>query len=115
MTYDVLMYFDNDDLLLRPGMTANIVVIIREKKNVVLVSNSALRVRFPDENKSRTKIDGPSVWVIDGGMPVMRQVKLGMGDEDSTEVTEGLKEGDTVVVETGNGERDRRRGFGWFH
>jgi HlyD family secretion protein len=115
VTYDVLMYFDNDNLLLRPGMTANIVIIIMEKKDVILVPNNALRVRFPNKSKSRAKTDGPSVWVIEGGRPVMRQVKLGMGDEDATEVTKGLKEGDTVVVESGNGERDRRRGFGWFH
>jgi HlyD family secretion protein len=113
VTYDVLMYFDNEELILRPGMTANVIVVVTEKKDVILVPNNALRVRLPETD--RAKIKGPSVWIIKGGEPVLRAVKLGMGDEDTTEVTEGLKEGDTVVVESGSGERNRRRGFGWFH
>jgi multidrug efflux pump subunit AcrA (membrane-fusion protein) len=94
-------------------MTANIVIVIMEKKDVILVPNNAFRVKLPETD--RAKIKGPSVWIIKGGEPVLRAVKLGMGDEDSTEVTEGLKEGDTVVVESGSGKRNRRRGFGWFH
>ena len=51
VTYDVIILTDNDDLKLKPGMTANIDITVREKKNVLLVSNAAMRFRpsrYPD-------------------------------------------------------------------
>jgi HlyD family secretion protein len=115
VTYDVLMYYDNSDLLLRPGMTADIVIVIAEKKDALVVPNSALRVKLQGNDKAQSKTKGPSVWVLEGGRPVMRSVKLGMGDEDSTEVVDGLEEGETIIVEAPNATNNRRSGFRWMH
>jgi len=114
VTYDVLMYYDNSDFMLRPGMTADIVIVIAEKKGVVLIPNSALRVKMSANGKTRST--GPSVWVLEGDKPVRRSVKLGLGDADNTEVVEGLQEGDTLIIESPNaGNNNQRRGFGWMH
>src|SRR4051812_9663461 len=49
VSYATIIDVKNDDLKLKPGMTANVSVIVAEKTNVLNVGNSALRVRIPQE------------------------------------------------------------------
>ena len=48
VTYDAVISVNNDDLKLKPGMTANVSVIIADRTNVVKIPNSALRFRLPE-------------------------------------------------------------------
>lgn len=48
VTYETLIDVRNDDQKLRPGMTANVSVIIGQRLNVLRISNTALRVRLPE-------------------------------------------------------------------
>ena len=48
VTYDTIIDVRNDDQKLRPGMTANISVVIAERPSALKLPNSALRVRLPD-------------------------------------------------------------------
>ncbi len=45
VTYDVVITVDNTDMLLMPGMTANVSVIVASRKGVLRVPNTALRFR----------------------------------------------------------------------
>src|SRR5438094_2172236 len=45
VTYDTVIGVDNKDLKLKPGMTANVSIIIAHKDNVLKISNAALRYR----------------------------------------------------------------------
>src|SRR5690348_2508403 len=45
VTYDTVIGVENKDLKLKPGMTANVSVIIAQKDNVLQVKNAALRYR----------------------------------------------------------------------
>jgi len=47
VTYDAVIDVPNDDLRLRPGMTANVTVVYDERRDVLAVSNAALRFRPP--------------------------------------------------------------------
>ncbi|MFO0588316.1 MAG: efflux RND transporter periplasmic adaptor subunit [Polyangiaceae bacterium] len=49
VTYNALIDVANDDLKLRPGMTANTTIIYAQKDDVVAVPNQALRFRPPPE------------------------------------------------------------------
>ncbi len=51
VTYQTIISVDNPDLKLRPGMTANVSIIVARRANVVRVPNATLRVRMPDEIK----------------------------------------------------------------
>lgn len=51
VTYATLIDVNNDNLALKPGMTANVSVTVQERPDVLLVPNSALRARIPDELK----------------------------------------------------------------
>ncbi|MFZ6017328.1 MAG: efflux RND transporter periplasmic adaptor subunit [Nitrospirota bacterium] len=112
VTYDTLIRVKNTEMLLRPGMTANVKIILDEKKDVLLIPNRALRVRFPDELPEKTQ-KGQSVWVIENGKHAKRMIKIGMSDAENTEVLEGLKEGDIVIIESP--EKKEKKRIGGFH
>ncbi len=48
VTYDTIIDVRNDDQKLRPGMTANVSVVIASRPNALRIPNNALRVRLPD-------------------------------------------------------------------
>ena len=48
VSYVTIIQVKNDDLSLKPGMTANVSVIISRKEDVLRIANSALRVRIPE-------------------------------------------------------------------
>jgi HlyD family secretion protein len=49
VTYATIIDVRNDDLTLKPGMTANVSVIVNQRRDALLVSNAALRARIPEE------------------------------------------------------------------
>jgi HlyD family secretion protein len=54
VTYEAELSVDNQERLLRPGMTATATIITSERKDVLLVSNAALRFTPPDVIASAT-------------------------------------------------------------
>ena len=48
VTYDCVISVTNSDLKLKPGMTANVSIIVAERTNVLSIPNSALRFHPPD-------------------------------------------------------------------
>ena len=48
VTYDTVVEVNNDDLKLKPGMTANVSIIIARRADVARIPNAALRFRPPD-------------------------------------------------------------------
>jgi HlyD family secretion protein len=46
VTYDVVVAVDNPELKLKPGMTANVRILVARKENALVVSNAAFRVRL---------------------------------------------------------------------
>lgn len=49
VSYATIIDVLNNDLKLKPGMTANVSIIVSQRLNVLRVANSALRVRIPQE------------------------------------------------------------------
>src|SRR5437016_9057175 len=48
VTYDTVIGVNNSDLKLKPGMTANVAIIIAHQDNVLQIKNAALRYRPPE-------------------------------------------------------------------
>ena len=69
---------------LQIGMTAESNIIVSEKPDALLLTNSA--------------IDGGHVWVVIDGVLHERAVVLGLRGADKTEITSGLGENDSVVA-----------------
>jgi len=105
VTYDVVVRVDNPDLRLKPGMTANVSIILADKAEVLRVSNRALRFRLAEaegERKSpppRGREQG--VWILVENKPKRVAVTPGISDGTFTEVLSGnLREGEQVILET---------------
>ena len=98
VTYTVVIGIDNTDMKLKPGMTANVEIITAEEKDVILVPNQALRFYIDDsDNAKRYKDRG--VWIMKNGKPERVVVKIGISDEDNTQILEGnIKLGDEVII-----------------
>jgi HlyD family secretion protein len=58
VTYNVVIDVDNPDQKLKPGMTANLIVTIDERNNVLKVPNAALRFTPPDASTQRSGGNG---------------------------------------------------------
>ncbi len=70
VTYDTIINVDNRDLKLRPGMTANVSVIVASRENTLRIPNSALRVRLPDASGSPAAAGAPTTQMAaPGGTP----------------------------------------------
>jgi HlyD family secretion protein len=128
VTYDTVISVDNKEMKLRPGMTANVSIIVAHHENVLKIPNAALRFRPPETlvAKQEAAPAAPSaapaatpaagekphkqhqdpflraVYVLPGpgkGDKLLAvQVKIGISDGTSTEVVSGLNEGDEVVT-----------------
>jgi HlyD family secretion protein len=58
VTYDAVIDVDNEDLRLRPGMTANVTITYAERRDVLAVSNAALRYRGPSPSGAEAAPSG---------------------------------------------------------
>ncbi len=141
VTYNVVVNVDNQDLRLKPGMTANVSIVVAQRDAVLKVPNAALRFTPPTAGPSdRTaggkpaKAKGPeqaggtgkgtmapsrTIWKLGpSGELDPLHVQTGISDGLATEiVSEELPEGALVVVgiERSKGDRagsDLPPGFG---
>ncbi|MEY2525326.1 MAG: HlyD family secretion protein [Verrucomicrobiota bacterium] len=118
VTYDTVIGVNNADLKLKPGMTANVSIIVAHVDNALQIKNAAFRFRPADATPAPNPSAGPrtgtgprsggaprdrprnerTIYILSGGKPKPVQIKVGISDGIVTEVTEGLKEGDRVVT-----------------
>lgn len=100
VTYEVIIEINNKDLLLKPGMTANVDIITSEKDNVLLAPNKALRFYVADENGETKRYANKGIWLLEKGKPVRVSVATGVSDDNYTEVaSDKLGEGAKVILE----------------
>ena len=121
VTYDTVIGVNNADMKLKPGMTANVSIIVAERSNALRIPNAALRFRPPEASTNVPPggviIGGPPtgnatsgqhpkgehrptrpVYVLKNGKAVPVQVKVGITDGVYTEITDGLSESNNVVT-----------------
>ena len=100
VTYQVIIEVDNQDLKLKPGMTANVEIITSDKKQVLTVPNKALRFYVTDESGKTQRYKDKGVWILSNGNPERITVKTGIADDENTEIVSSeLKTGQKVIVE----------------
>jgi HlyD family secretion protein len=122
VTYDTVIGVTNPDQKLKPGMTANVSIVSAHRDDALKIPNGALRFRMPDSTGTPPPKRDPSssgrqpggkpggnraerrtertVFVLASGAskPTEMTIKTGISDGITTEVIEGLKEGDRVVT-----------------
>ena len=118
VTYDVVIGVENKDLRLKPGMTANVAIIVAQKDDALKVPNAALRFtparsERPDGSGGQAVSSSPgqargyggssdskTVWKVGAsGDPEPVPVQVGISDGNVTEIiTDGLTETDDVII-----------------
>ncbi len=109
VTYKAVMEVDNQELLLKPGMSADADIITETLSSTFIVPKAALlyipikpktEQFFGFNEKEKTTIDPkPHVWVLDNGQPKKAYVKvLGNSGSKTAVSSEELNEGDPLIV-----------------
>jgi HlyD family secretion protein len=106
VTYETIITVDNPDMKLFPGMTADVSILVAERKAALKIPNIALRLSPPDgttyEDKLPTKLERHQRLVYSPGKapgqlkPVI--ITTGITDGVDTEVLDGAAEGTPVVT-----------------
>lgn len=113
VTYEVVISAPNDDLKLKPGLTASVNIYTEETRGVLSVPTKALRYTPEKETVGGRKIQDVAnakskVWTIEGNTLVAHAVTIGSTDGIHTQVLSGIKKGQKVItgvsVETENEE-----------
>jgi len=109
VTYDVVVSVPNPELILLPGMTAYVNIVIAEKKNVLMAPNAALRfhpsdVQAASISKKHTKGDrdpsSATIYLLESGAPKPVVVHVGITDNRNTEIiSDEIKIGDAIITE----------------
>ncbi len=121
VTYKGILTVDNEELLLRPGMTATANIVVEDVKDMLLVPNSALRYTPPRESASRggglmslfrpPRMGRPqnrgaseaaagkrTVWVLRNNNPESVSIETGSTDGQHTVVKSGELKADDLVI-----------------
>jgi len=99
-TYTVIVAVNNDEQILKPGMNANVSIIVHDKKDLLCVPNSALKY-VPEGNTEKYREQG--IWILKNKKPVRITVKTGLKDGDYTEVeSPEISEGMQVFIKVKN-------------
>jgi len=119
VTYDAVVRIDNKELLLKPGMTANVQFLVNRKEDVLTIPNMAIRFKPPDQKNeaqellrqeqsraaptvgARKTSRSPggaggggggrriSIYLLRNGQAEPVEVQLGITDGSKTELREG--------------------------
>ena len=137
VSYTVVISAANPELILLPGMTANVRIVTAHKDNALKVANAALRFRpaslkdaangdARDEKAAQNKTSAVSpaptfstttglpgrLWVVGSdGAPQAVDVRLGLSDGGMTEIlTDTLKAGSEVITGLQTAARSKSAG-----
>ncbi|WP_323668481.1 efflux RND transporter periplasmic adaptor subunit [Aliarcobacter butzleri] len=119
VTYETVVSVDNEDLLLKPGMTATAKIITKESKNKLLIPNGALRFKpkMQEQKNGGVNLVGPNmnrpanvardlskkelapIFVLENNQPKRVMVKVLDSDGKLTSIeSEELKVNDEVII-----------------
>lgn len=88
VNYPVTLELTSGDGTVKPGMTANLTIIVESRENVLFVPLRAIRTQGTQR----------SVTVQYKGQSIPVPVSVGLTNDQSAEVLTGLQEGDVVVI-----------------
>lgn len=104
VTYAVVISARNDDLKLKPGLTANVTIYTMEKKDVLSVPTKALRFApneaiMTDSEKIEDVESSNKVWTKEGDTFKAHAVEIGVTNGTLTEILSGIAEGTDVLTD----------------
>ncbi len=131
VSYETVLDVKNNDLSLRPGMTATANITVKEVTNAIIIPNAALRFApskqeigksrrgsifsrifsrrprpKPRQRPEKLSHNQQRVWIIQNQQPTAVIITTGATDGTMTEVTAGkIKPGQELIVDTVSGNK----------
>ncbi len=104
VTYEVVISAPNNDLKLKPGLTANVTIYTLEKNDVLVAPSKALRFMpneaLLSEGQKIEDVEAPQkVWTLDGNTFKAHKVETGTTNGMLTEIVSGISEGTEVLTD----------------
>jgi HlyD family secretion protein len=104
VTYEAVLEVANEQLKLRPGMTAVADIITSKIQDALLIPNAALRFTpendFPEAPLEGDESPTSHVWIVENNEPVPVPVTTGHTDGRYTEIKNGaVEDGIPLVVD----------------
>ena len=104
VTYEVVISAPNQDLKLKPGLTANVTIFTLEKNGVLVVQARALRFTpneaLLDEGQTIADVDAPhKLWTREGDTFKAHKVETGTTNGLLTEIVSGIEPGTEVLAD----------------
>ena len=104
VTYEVVISAPNQDLKLKPGLTANVTIFNLERNQVLTIPAKALRFtpnkNLLTEGEEIIDCDGKNkIWVREGQNFKAIPVNIGITNGNVTEIVSGIKAGQEMITE----------------
>ena len=104
VTYEVVISAPNDQLKLKPGLTANVTIYTLEKNDVLAVPARALRFTpneaLLQEGETVEDVEGHAkVWTKEGNVFKAHKVEIGTSNGMLTEIISGVAAGTEVLTD----------------
>jgi len=108
VTYGIKIAFDTQDERVKPGMTLSTAIITEAKQDALLVQSSAIKqqgdISYVELVEGAAAESYAAAANISNAIPASdlktQSVQTGLSNDTMTEVIDGLKEGDLVVIQT---------------
>lgn len=109
VTYSTLINANNEDLRLKPGMTANIIIYTKGASNALLIPAKALNYQLDATSiKDKKTVIIPLktpitenqnyVWVKNGDTITQKLIQTGINDNIHVQITSGLSANEEVIT-----------------
>ena len=107
VTYSVIVDVKNDDLKLKPGMTANVSIVTNKSVDVLCAPTAALKFTPNTDGK---KYQTQGIWIFENKKPKRIDITTGASDDSRTEIiSKDLSEGAKVIVGIKGKENSRNK------
>ena len=117
VTYEVVISAPNNDLKLKPGLTANVTIYTLEKNGVLVAPSKALRFTINEaliaEGQKIEDCPGDhKLWTLEGNVFKAHAVKIGTTNGILTEIVSGINAGTEVLtdfsIDSGEEEQEQQ-------
>ena len=104
VTYEVVISAPNNDLKLKPGLTANVTIFTMEKNDVISVPSKALRFipteAFLEKGQTISDCEGEhKLWTLEDNTFKAHKVEIGTSNGLVTEIISGIPEGTEILTD----------------
>lgn len=109
VTYNVKIVFDTQDDRVKPEMSVSGAIVTDMAQDVLIVPSSSVKssggsqyVEVPNETIPANSVTSNGNGIILKNAPRRQTVQIGLTDDSSMEIKDGLKEGDQIIAQTIN-------------